>query len=81
MTKRAETRTAQQIRAIARMHHVVYKRGPNDELARHMTRLAGDVVQPDEIEQLLFALQRAGHLTRVEMVRWQARYLREITCS
>jgi thymidylate kinase len=78
MTTRAETQTAKQIRAMARMHHVVYTRGPNDELAHHITRLAGDVVQPDEIEQLLFALQRAGHLTRVEMVRWQALYLREI---
>jgi hypothetical protein len=35
------------------------------------------VVEPDEIEQLLFALQRAGHLTRVEMIRLQAKYLRE----
>ena len=31
----------------------------------------------DEIEQLLIALQRAGHLSRAEMVRLQAAYLRE----
>ena len=78
MKTRTETRTAQQIRAMARKHHVVYTPEPNDELAHHITRLAADVVQPDEIEELLFALQRAGHLARVEMVRWQARYLREI---
>jgi hypothetical protein len=31
----------------------------------------------DEIEQLLIALQRAGHLSRTELVRLQANYLRE----
>jgi hypothetical protein len=42
-----------------------------------MTRLAGDRVELDEVEQLLIALQRAGHLSRTEVVRLQARYLRE----
>jgi hypothetical protein len=39
--------------------------------------LAGDHVELDEVEQLLIALQRGGHLSRVEMVRLQASYLRE----
>jgi hypothetical protein len=78
MATYTESQTAHEIRAMARAHRVVYSRGPNDDLAHEITRLAGDVVQPDEIEQLLFALQRAGHLTRVEMLRWQARYLREV---
>lgn len=43
----------------------------------HITRLAGDDVQLDQIEQLLIALQRSGYLTRVEMVLLQASYLRE----
>jgi hypothetical protein len=30
--------------------------------------LAGDDVQLDEVEQLLIALQRSGHLSRIEMV-------------
>jgi hypothetical protein len=34
-------------------------------------------VQLDEIEQLLVALQRSGHLSRIEMVQLQATYLRE----
>jgi len=72
-----QTQTAREILELARRHHVVYAPGPNDELAHHITRLAGDVVVPDEIERLLFALQRAGHLSRVEMIHWQARYLRE----
>ena len=71
------TPTARQIRALARTHHVAYSQTSGDVLAHHITRLAGDVVEPDEIEQLLFALQRAGHLTRVEMIRLQAKYLRE----
>lgn len=74
---RARTQTATHIRLLARQHRVVYSQGPNDTLAQQMTRLAGDVVEPDEIERLLFALQRAGHLTRKEMIHLQAKYLRE----
>jgi hypothetical protein len=46
-------------------------------LAHHITRLAGDDVELDEIEQLLIALQRSGHLSRAEMIQLQAAYLRE----
>ena len=46
-------------------------------LAHHITRLTEGEVVLDEIEQLLIALQRAGHLSRAEMVRLQAAYLRE----
>jgi hypothetical protein len=35
-------------------------------LAHHITRLAEDDVELDEIEQLLIALQRSGHLSRAE---------------
>jgi hypothetical protein len=63
---------------MARLHGVAYSPGQNDSLAHHITRLADDEVQPDEIEQLLLALQRAGHLTRVKMLHLQAQYLREV---
>jgi hypothetical protein len=69
--------TASHIRELARKYHVAYVRTPSDMLAHHMTRLAGDDVEFDEIEHLLIALQRAGHLTRTEAVRLQANYLRE----
>ena len=72
-----ETTTAETIRVLARRHHVFYSHTPTDRLAHHMTRLAGDAVELDEIEQLLIALQRAGHLSRKEVVRLQAQYLRE----
>ena len=72
-----QTTTAARIRKMAEEHHVVYVRASHDTLANHITRLAGDDVKLDEIEQLLIALQRSGHLSRAEMVQLQAAYLRE----
>ena len=69
--------TAIRVRELARQHNVAYARAQHDALADDITRLAGDDVKLDEIEQLLIALQRAGHLTRHEVVRLQASYLRE----
>lgn len=77
MSARAESAIATRIRKMAQEHHVAYVWTPRDALAHHITRLAGDDVQLDEIEQLLIALQRSGHLSRVEMVQLQAAYLRE----
>lgn len=65
------------IRKLAHRYHVVYAPRPSDVLAHHYTRLAGDDVELDEVERLLIALQRNGHLTRPAAVRLQARYLRE----
>jgi hypothetical protein len=69
---------AARIRKMAEEHHVAYEQTARDARARHITRLAGNDVQLDEIEQLLIALQRSGRLSRVEMVKLQADYLREI---
>ena len=77
MTDQPESATAARIRKMAQEHHVAYVRTSRDALAHHITRLAGDDVQLDEIEQLLIALQRSGHLSRAEMVQLQAAYLRE----
>ena len=77
MSGEAKSATAARIRKMAEEHQVVYVRTPRDTLAHHITRLAGDDVRFDEIEQLLIALQRSGHISRVEMVRLQAAYLRE----
>jgi hypothetical protein len=77
MTDQPESATAARIRKMAQEHHVAYVRTSRDALAHHITRLAGDDVQLDEIEQLLIALQRSGHLSRLEMVQLQAAYLRE----
>ena len=78
MSKHAESATAARIREMADEHHVAYIRTQGGMLAHHITRLAGDDVELDEIEQLLIALQRSGHLSRAEMIQLQASYLREI---
>jgi hypothetical protein len=77
MTVRSETDTAKAVRLMARQYHVFYSHTSTDRLAHHMTRLAGDAVELDEIEQLIVALQRAGHLTRKDAVHLTARYRRE----
>jgi len=78
MSKRAESTTAARIRKMAIEHHVAYVRTERDMLANHITRLAGDDVELDEVEQLLVALQRNGYLSRAEMIELQANYLREV---
>ena len=70
--------TAAYIRGLAAQHRVTYVRTKSDVLAQHMTRLADDAIEPDEIECLLFALHRAGHLDLRELVHLQMEYLREI---
>jgi hypothetical protein len=69
--------TAAYIRGLAAQHHVAYVQTQSDLLAQHMTRLADDEIQPDEIERMLFALHRAGHLDRHQLVHLQVEYLRE----
>jgi hypothetical protein len=69
--------TARVIQNLAERYHVAYHVTDNDRLAHHISRLAGDDVEFDRIEQLLIGLQRAGRLSRLQMVRLQARYLRE----
>ena len=77
MSARPQGATATRIRNLARKYEVAYVRTQSDALANHITRLAGDHVELDEVEQLLIALQRAGHLSRAELVHLQASYLRE----
>ena len=72
-----ENSTAAYIRELAVQHHVTYIQTPSDRLALHMTRLADDEIRPDEIECMLFALHRAGHLSRQQLVHLQVQYLRE----
>lgn len=77
MSARPQSQTATRIRQMVERHHVAYVGTQRDVLAQHITRLAGDDVQFDGVENMLLALQRAGHLSRAEAVRLQASYLRE----
>jgi hypothetical protein len=69
--------TAAHIRELAAQHNVSYSPTRTDVLADNITRLAGDVIELDEIEYLLLGLQRAGHLTRRQLVHLQVQYLRD----
>lgn len=69
--------TAALIRQMAEQHCVSYVPTQSDLLANQFTRLSSDSVKLDEIEYLLVALQRAGHITRDQLIQLQARYLRE----
>ena len=81
MSARSQTATASAtarvIRNLAEQNHVTYRVTDSDRLAHDISRLAGDVIEFDPIEQLLIGLQRAGRIDRALMVRLQARYLRE----
>ena len=77
MPPRRQSAIATIIRQMAEQHRVAYVRTGSDQLAHHITRLADDHVELDEVEQMLIALQRAGHVSRTELVRLQASYLRE----
>jgi hypothetical protein len=71
------TYTASVIRRMAARNNVTASVSENDLFAHHVTRLSGDDVLLDDVEQMVIALQRAGLLSRVQAVRLQARYLRE----
>lgn len=65
------------IRELASQYQVVFVPTELDVFAQDVTRLAADHVHLNEVECLLVGLQRAGHLSRPELVHLQARYLRE----
>ncbi len=69
--------TAGVIQRLAAANNVAVVVKPNDVFAHHVTRLSGDDVNFDPIENTIVALQRAGIVDRVQAVRLQARYLRE----
>jgi hypothetical protein len=74
---RDQNATADAIRALAERHKVTYTKTPTDVWAHDVTQLAGDDVEPDDIERLLIALQRAGHISRPDALHLQVMYLRE----
>jgi hypothetical protein len=77
MLGRRQTATARVIRNLADQCHISYEPTATDRLAGHISRLAGDDVDLDAVEWMLIGLQRAGRIDRSQMVRLQARYLRE----
>jgi hypothetical protein len=66
--------TAAYIRGLAVQHRVSYVQTQPDA---RVTRSAEDTIESDEIECMLFALHRAGHLDLRELIYLQVEYLRE----
>lgn len=66
------------IRTLAKRNGVDYVESKWDRVARVVTRLAGDDVQPDEVEGLLLRLNRKGCIANSEMMLLHSRYLDEI---
>ncbi|WP_420389689.1 hypothetical protein [Marinobacter sp.] len=63
------------IMALADRYAVHYEPTPDDALAEIATRLSGDEVVTEEMEDLLVALKRAGAISGAEMVDLLGLYL------
>lgn len=77
MTRTPVVTVADYVEDLAREHGVRYRRSALDDFSEAVTRLAGDNVILDPIEELLVALRQAGAITGIERTRLHARYLRE----
>ncbi|MEX6157991.1 hypothetical protein [Providencia manganoxydans] len=62
---------------LARYYNVSYCFNAMDQWAYAVTRLAGDEVVHDTVEDLLVALKRAGKITKQEVAMLSVNYLRE----
>ncbi|VVP67904.1 hypothetical protein PS918_00649 [Pseudomonas fluorescens] len=81
MTPSADVSVASQIRRLARDNKVTAEADGMSRMAVTITRLAGDAVELDGIEQLLVNLKRKGVLSKSQILTLQGRYLQEKRCS
>jgi hypothetical protein len=77
MTRSTAVSVANQVRKLAKENKVTAERDGMSRMAVSITRLAGDVVELDGIEQLLVNLKRKGVLSKAEILALQGRYLQE----
>ena len=77
MTQTAAVSVARQIRKLAQDHNVTADPDGTSRMAVIITRMTGDVVELDGIEQLLVNLKRKGVLSKSEILALQGRYLQE----
>lgn len=66
---------ADEIRRLAKESGITYEATALDAWADHVTRLAGDDIELDGIENLLVELERAGVVTGPQATRLHAAYL------
>lgn len=72
-----KTSARTQIFALAKSRGIRYQRLADDELAEVVTRLSGDDVATDDVEDLVVALKRSGAISGSEMVDLLGQYLNE----
>lgn len=77
MTQTANGSVENQVRKLARDHHVSADPDSMSRMAVLITRMAGDVVALDRVEQLLVNLKKKGVLSKAETLALQGRYLQE----
>lgn len=68
---------ASEVRKLARVHKVTAEPDSMSRMAVTITRLAGDLVELDGVEQLLVNLKKKGVLSKTETLALQGRYLQE----
>ena len=77
MTKTAAVSVASHVRKLAKDYKVTAERDGMSCMAVTITRLAGDLVELDNVEQLLVNLKKKGVLSKTESLALQGRYLQE----
>ncbi|CAI8954676.1 DUF4148 domain-containing protein [Pseudomonas sp. IT-P253] len=77
MTQTAAVSVASQVRKLAKDHKVTAEPDGMSRMAVSITRLAGDIVELDGVEQLLVNLKKKGILSKSETLTIQGRYLQE----
>ncbi|MBC8997301.1 hypothetical protein IAI51_12255 [Pseudomonas sp. N40(2020)] len=77
MTRSATDSVASEVRQLAKEHEITADRDSLSHMAVTITRLAGDVVELDSVEQMLVNLKRKGVLSKTELMAFQGRYLQE----
>ena len=77
MSKTATAGVASEVRKLAKAHKISAEPDSMSCMAATITRLAGDSVELDNIEQLLINLKRKGVLSSAQVLTLQARYIQE----
>lgn len=72
-----EMTAEERIWALAKQHGIVAARTGLDDWADDVTRLAGDDVEFDDVQEVVVALRKAGVVNGVELTRLHSRYLDE----
>ncbi|MFU2330616.1 hypothetical protein [Pseudomonas sp. NFX98] len=77
MTQTAAVSVASQVRKLAKDHKITADADGMSRMAVIITRMAGDLVELDGVEQLLVNLKKKGVLSKSETLVLQGRYLQE----